>query len=68
MIEAIEEWLAGCLGTTKIPLAYVIRPKEEVKPDLADSPLNYLSVAKELTSCAPMHPITYRRVHPRLPV
>jgi len=33
MIEAIEEWLAGCLGTTKIPLAYVIRVDEGVKPD-----------------------------------
>jgi len=28
MIEAIEEWLCGCLGVTKIPLAYVIRPEE----------------------------------------
>ena len=24
MINTIEEWLCGCLGVTKIPLAYVI--------------------------------------------
>jgi len=41
MIEAIKEWLAGCLGTKKIPLTYMIRPDEGVKPDLNDLPLNY---------------------------
>jgi hypothetical protein len=31
-IEAMEEWLGGCLGVTKIPLAYVIREEEAVAP------------------------------------
>jgi len=64
MIEAIEEWLAGCLGTTKIPLAYVIRLDEGVKPDLTDLPLNSLLVVKELIICAPIRSPT----DPGLPV
>ena len=28
-IDAIEEWLRGCLGVTKIPLAYVVRDNVE---------------------------------------
>jgi hypothetical protein len=31
-IEAIEEWLRGCLGSTKVPLAYVLRPSEITQP------------------------------------
>ena len=41
MIEAVEEWLRGCLGVTKIPLAYVIRPEEAVKPEAEDPCILY---------------------------
>ena len=27
-IESIEEWLRGCLGVSKIPLAYIVRSEE----------------------------------------
>ena len=37
-IEAIEEWFRGCLGdSSKIPLAYVIRTKEDPAVDPAPS-------------------------------
>jgi len=49
MIEAVEEWLCGCLGVMKIPLAYVIRPEEAVKPEAEDPHILYTSVEKELS-------------------
>jgi len=54
MIEAVEEWMHGCLGVTKIPLAYVIRLDEPVKPEAEDPHMMYTSVIKELVSCAPI--------------
>jgi len=38
----------------KIPLAYMIRPYEGVKPDLEDPPLNYLMPVRELIYRAPI--------------
>jgi len=49
MIKAIEEWLHGCLGMMKISLAYVIRPKEMVKPEANDPCIMYTSVVKSLS-------------------
>jgi len=54
MIDAIEEWLRGCLGVTKIPLAYVIRPEEAVLPEVLDPPSHYASTVLELVSRAPI--------------
>jgi len=54
MIDAIEEWLRGCLGVTKIPLAYVIRPEEAVLPEVLDPPSRYASTVLELVSRAPI--------------
>jgi len=54
MIEAVEEWMRGCLGVTKIPLACVIRPDEPVKPEAEDPRIMYASVVKELVSRAPI--------------
>ena len=53
-IEAIENWLAGCLGITKIPLAYVIR--EEINPPAAntDPQHNYQSLRDEMINRAPI--------------
>jgi len=55
MIKAIEEWMHGFLGVTKIPLAYVIRLNELVKPGGKGPCMMYTSVVKELVSCAPIH-------------
>lgn len=53
-IEAIEEYLRGCLGVTKIPLAYVIRADVEPKPS-ADDPANgYATRQDELINRAPI--------------
>ena len=35
-IEAIDEYLRGCLGVTSIPLAYIIRDEEEPLPNPDD--------------------------------
>ena len=51
-IDGIEEWLRGCLGVTKIPLAYVIRADEGVPA--ADPPEGYLSKVDELIARAPI--------------
>jgi hypothetical protein len=53
-IEAIQEWLRGCLGTTKIPLAYVIRQDDAVTPEVDDPPTNYSTKMKELIARAPI--------------
>jgi len=53
-IEAIEEWLRGCLGVTNIPLAYVIREEEEVPQHANDPTTNYGSLQDELIGRAPI--------------
>ena len=50
-IEMIEEWLRGCLGITKIPLAYVIREDEELPNDPNEE---YDSLADEMIARAPI--------------
>ena len=51
-IESIDEWLRGCLGLSKIPLAYVVR-SEELMP--AATPAGgYQSLQDELINCAPI--------------
>jgi len=54
MIESIEAWLRGCLGVTKIPLAYVIRSDVNVRNELLDPPTNYILCKKELIARAPI--------------
>lgn len=51
-IDAIEEWLRGCLGVTKIPLAYVIR--ENVNVPAVDPVGGYPSLQDELIDRAPI--------------
>lgn len=51
-IEAIEEYLRGCLGVTGIPLAYIVR--EQVTVPAGDDPqTNYTSKQDELIARAP---------------
>jgi len=57
MIDTIEEWLHGCLGVLKIPLAYVIRPEEAVLPEVLDPSSRYTSTVLELVSHAPIRDI-----------
>lgn len=51
-IDAIEEWLCGCLGVTTIPLAYVVRPDNEVPA--IDPAGGYDSCLNELIIQAPI--------------
>lgn len=51
-IEALEEWLRGCLGVTKIPLAYVIRDVKE--PPINDPVGGYSTKQAELIARAPI--------------
>ena len=51
-IEAIEEYLRGCLGATKIPLAYVIREDEAVPH--TDPTGGYNNYEEELIARAPI--------------
>ena len=56
-MESIEEWLRGCLGVTKIPLAYVIRDTID-PPDAGDDPVtNYTSKQDELIARAPIRTV-----------
>ena len=54
-IDVIEDYLRNCLGTTKVPLAWIIR--EQVVPlASADDPsTNYPTYAEELIARAPHH-------------
>jgi len=52
-IEALEEYLRDCLGTTKIPLAYVVRVDEAVPGD-PDPTDGYDSKQDELIARAPI--------------
>lgn len=51
-IEAIQEYLRGCLGDSKLPLAYVIRKHEEV-PE-TDPEGGYATYVDELVARAPI--------------
>jgi hypothetical protein len=53
-IEAIEGWLRGCLGQTKIPLAYVIRADIAVPDEDDDDADDYASYQDELIRRAPI--------------
>ncbi len=53
-IEAIVEWLRGCLGVTKIPLAYVIRDNVNVPAHASDPVGNYNNKRDELIARAPI--------------
>ena len=57
-IEAIEEYLHGCLGVQKTPLAYVIRDDIVICNDIAipavDPAGGYPSWQDELIACAPI--------------
>ena len=56
-IESIEEWLRGCLGVTKIPLACVIRDTID-PPDAGDDPdANHASKQDELIARAPVRTV-----------
>jgi hypothetical protein len=51
-IEAMEEWLRGCLCVTKIPLAYVIRWEETIPA--VDPVGGYATPQDELIARAPI--------------
>jgi len=50
-IQSLVEYLKGCLGVTKIPLAYVIRDEASVFPD---PPGGYATRQQELIARAPI--------------
>ena len=51
-IKSIEEWIRGCLGVSKIPIAYVVRSKELMP---ATTPAGgYKSLQGELIARAPI--------------
>ena len=52
-METILEYLRACPGTTKIPLAYVVRDSVEVVPSGEDPPENYKAVQDEMIARAP---------------
>ena len=52
-IDSIEEWLRGCLGVTKIPLAYVVRESEVATQ--VDPVGGYPSKQDELIARAPIY-------------
>ena len=52
-IEAIEEYLRGCLGSSGIPLSYVIRDNTDIPA--ADPPNGYPSLQDELVARAPIN-------------
>ena len=47
------EYLRACPGTTKIPLAYVVRDSKAVVDDNEDPPENYKTVQDEMITRAP---------------
>jgi uncharacterized membrane protein YgcG len=53
-MEGIQGWLRGCLGQTKIPLAYVIRAEIAVPAEATDPATNYNSKTDELIARAPI--------------
>ena len=53
-IKLIDEWLKGCLGVPKIPIAYMIWEEEEVPDQANDPPGNYTTIQEELITWAPI--------------
>jgi len=51
--ETMERYFADCLGTTKIPLSYVIRDSQNVPSSESDPPSNYVSREHEMECRAP---------------
>lgn len=52
-MEGILEYLRACPGTTKIPLAYVVRDTITVSPHADDPAANYHTVQDEMIARAP---------------
>ena len=54
-MEDIHEYLGKCLGSTKIPLSYIVRPdnKRRVVALADDPPDNYITPELEMVSRAP---------------
>ena len=50
----IDKWLKGCLGVSKIPLAYMVCEEEEVPDQANDLPGNYTTIQEELILQAPI--------------
>ena len=55
MLDALEEHLRNHQGSTKIPLAYVVRDDDEVAAEADDPAVNYLLVQDEMICRAPHH-------------
>ena len=51
-MEAIEEWLKGTYGQTKIPLAYVVHRQEEIPAGL-DPSSEQITIDEEMIARAP---------------
>jgi hypothetical protein len=58
-MEDIRNYLARTPGTTKIPLAYVVRESIEVLPSAEDPSTNYTSLDAEMIARAPHGTATY---------
>lgn len=52
-IDTIEDYFRNCLGTTKIPLAYILREEVDPPADNQDPQSNYTDFAEELIARAP---------------
>ena len=54
-LENVLEYMGLCLGTTGIPLAYVLRPSDKwyVKPAMDDPETNYITEEEEMIARAP---------------
>ena len=57
VIENVKEWLRGCLGVTKIPLACVIRNAIDPTPEANDPAANCDSKQDELIARAPVRTV-----------
>ena len=53
IIEIIEDYFTNVLGTTKIPLAYIIREEVNVPAEADDPEANYTTFTEELIARAP---------------
>jgi hypothetical protein len=61
-MDAIDEWLRGCLGVTNIPLAYVVRPTIAIP--MTDPVGGYATMQDELIARAPIQGPTEGSWHP----
>ena len=50
MIEAIDEWLKGCLGVSRIPLADMIQDEMAVPAQTTDPSTNYEMIQDKLVA------------------